>query len=192
MSLRPPILPEDAGAIGEVSVRRWIEEDAEALNLAVLESLEHLRPWMEWAAEPPLSPRARRRQIRQMHVRWAAGGDCNYVIRVGERVAGSCGLHRRLGPGGLEIGYWLHPDFTGRGVATTAAELLTSAAFTVPDIEFVEIHHDQANVRSRRIPERLGYTLVASVPDEPTAPGELGVECRWRVTRDEWVARRAA
>jgi len=185
-------MPADAGTSGSVSVRRWTEADAAALSSAVAESTEHLRPWMEWASEPPLSLQARRRQIRQMEVRWAAGGDCNYVIRVGDAVAGACGLHRRVGPDGLEIGYWLHPLFTGRGVATTAAGLLTDAAFTMPEIEFVEIHHDQANLRSRAVPERLGFRLVASTPDEVSAPNELGISCEWRMTRDEWAARRRA
>jgi len=59
------------------------------------------------------------------------------------RVVGSCGLHRRIAPDGLELGYWIHPDFTGRGLACTIAERLTQAAFAVPEITHVEIHHDK-------------------------------------------------
>jgi RimJ/RimL family protein N-acetyltransferase len=41
-------------------------------------------------------------------------------------VIGSSGLMRRIGPGGLDIGYWLHPAWTGKGLATTAVAALTA------------------------------------------------------------------
>jgi RimJ/RimL family protein N-acetyltransferase len=53
----------------------------------------------------------------------------------------------------------------------------------------VEIHHDKANVASAGVPRRLGYTYVSEQPDEPTAPGEIGIDCTWRVTRSDWLAR---
>lgn len=119
---------------------------------------------------------------------WAAGGDCLYGIFVDGAAAGSCGLHRRLGDDGLEIGYWLRTGFTGRGIATRAARLLTSAAFTVEQIELVEIHHDKANLRSAGVPRRLGFALIGEFEDEVQAPRESGVECRWRMTRERWEA----
>jgi ribosomal-protein-serine acetyltransferase len=45
--------PEPDGVItrGPVTLRRWREDDLDALYRAVIESLDHLRPWMPWAAE---------------------------------------------------------------------------------------------------------------------------------------------
>jgi ribosomal-protein-serine acetyltransferase len=57
-----------------------------------------------------------------------------------------------VGDGGLEIGYWVHGDWTGRGIATDAAVALTDAALGLPGIDWVEIYHDAANVASGRIP----------------------------------------
>jgi RimJ/RimL family protein N-acetyltransferase len=179
-------LPVEAGRSGFVTVRRWRVEDADALCAAVSESLESLAPWMAWVHEPLFSPAERRLEIALAQENWATGTEARYGIFVGDTVAGSCGLHRRLGPDGLELGYWLHPRFSGRGIATLAAAMLTDAAFTLGEIELVEIHHDRANTRSRAIPERLGYRLIAEVPDPPEAPGEIGIECQWRVTREEW------
>ncbi|MDE3132519.1 MAG: GNAT family N-acetyltransferase, partial [Acidobacteriota bacterium] len=143
-----------------MTVRRWRTQDAQALNDAVAASREHLLPWMPWAGEPPMTLAQRLRQLADWEREWRAGGDCVYGIFVGDQVAGGCGLHRRLGPAGLEIGYWLAMGFTGRGVITVAAGLLTDAAFDVPGLELVEIHHDKANERSGAVPRRLGYTLV--------------------------------
>lgn len=172
-----------------MTVRRWRAEDAQALNDAVSSSREHLRPWMPWAGAAPMTLEQRLQLLADWEQGWRAGGDCLCGIFVGEQVAGGCGLHRRLGSGGLEIGYWLAAGFTGQGVMTVAAGLLTDAAFSVPGIELVEIHHDKANARSGAVPRRLGYTLVREVAREPQAPAEIGIECQWRLTRAQWAAR---
>src|SRR5438093_1311993 len=90
--------------------------------------------------------------------------------------AGGChacrgrGLHRRIGPGGLEIGYWVHVDHVGHGYATTAAGALTTLAFEDPAITHVEIHVEPANAASNRVPEKLGFELVGKKRVEPEAP----------------------
>jgi ribosomal-protein-serine acetyltransferase len=95
-------------------------------------------------------------------------------------------LHHRLGPRALEIGYWTHPAFVRSGVATRATALLTDAAFMLPEIEHVEVHHDKANRASAGIPRKLGFRLIAEVPDQREAPAEVGIECRWQMTRERW------
>ena len=111
-------------------------------------------------------------------------------IFVAGAVAGSCGLHRRLGPSALEIGYWVHPSYTRRGLATTAAGLLTEAALSLPEITHVEIHTDKANTASAGVPRRLGYRVAAKRPDGRHAPGEVGIEYVWRMEREVWQRRR--
>jgi ribosomal-protein-serine acetyltransferase len=88
----------------------------------------------------------------------------------------------------LEIGYWVHVDHVGRGLATELSAALTDTAFTVDGIERVEIHHDRANVRSGAVPARLGFTLMGEHPAVRRAPAEEGVDCAWSVTRAEWLA----
>lgn len=46
-------------------------------------------------------------------------------------VIGGCDLHRRLGAGGIEIGYRIHVDAIGNGYATELAGALTRVAFAV-------------------------------------------------------------
>jgi ribosomal-protein-serine acetyltransferase len=69
---------------------------------------------------------------------------------------------------------------------TRVVRALTDAAFTVPAIDVVEIHHDRANLRSAVIPRRLGFTFVGEQPDVVSAPGEAGIDCTWRTTRMTW------
>jgi ribosomal-protein-serine acetyltransferase len=168
-------LPERIEGDG-LLLRRWRVEDAELLGRAVAESVEHLRPWMPWAAEEPLTIAARRQLIASWERDWEGGGDVVLGVFSAAEVAGGTGLHRRRGPGALEIGYWLHPAFVGRGIATATARLLTSTALALPGIDRVEIWHEIANHRSGAVPRRLGFELV----------GEVDGDRVWRTTREAW------
>ena len=97
---------------------------------------------------------------------------------------GSAGLMARIGPGGLEIGYWVHPASTGRGVGTAAAAALTEAALALPGIDHAEIRHDQLNLASGRVPAKLGYAHAETREGRfELAPGDSGKTEIWRITR---------
>lgn len=167
-------------------LRRWLVTDAERLARAVIESRAHLQPWMAFMAKEPQTLQQRRAMLREREREWREGGDVMLGILVAGEVAGSCGLHRRRGPAVLEIGYWVHPSFTRRGLATTVAGLLTDAAFSLPEIAHVEIHTDKANVASSGVPRRLGFRFLGETPDEVTAPAQVGVDCAWQMDRARW------
>jgi RimJ/RimL family protein N-acetyltransferase len=168
---------------GEVTLRRWREQDATALHDVVQESLEHLRPWMAWVADG-YPPEAAAAFVADTADDWARGTAFNYGIFVSGRLAGAASLMARIGPGGLELGYWLHPAYTGRGVATRAASLLVAEAFR-SGARRVEIVTDVANARSAAIPRRLGFEEVdRRPPQEPVTPGEDGLDIIWRLTPD--------
>ena len=180
-------LPNDARS-SRLILRPWTVEDEPLLSAAITTSVEHLLPWMPWAALEPVSAADRLDLIQRWHDEWAAGGDAVFgIFALDGSVLGGTGLHRRLGDGGLEIGYWVHAEHTGNGYAREVARVLTDLAFTIDGIDRVEIHHDRANIASRRVPEALGFTLVAEHEREITAPGECGITCVWRVSRDSWT-----
>jgi ribosomal-protein-serine acetyltransferase len=174
---RPPELLTHAS----VTLRRWRADDAELSFRLITESVEHLAPWMPWAT-PQYSLDDSRDYIRGCEVSWADGTAFQYLILADGSPAGSAGLMARIGPAGLEIGYWVHPAYTGRGVATSAAAALTEAGLALPAIERIEIVHDVRNRASERVPEKLGYEHVESRPrqEPPGIPGDTKV---WRITR---------
>jgi ribosomal-protein-serine acetyltransferase len=176
---RPPELLRRDSAV----LRRWRVTDADVAYRVVFESLGHLRPWMPWAHDH--SPDASLEFVTRCEREWAEGQAYNYAVSADGSTVGSCGLMRRIGPGGLEIGYWIHPSWTRRGLATSSAAALLDAAFELPGVEVVEIHHDEANEASGGVPRRLGFTEVERrrAIEGPTAPGESGVEVVWRTCR---------
>jgi ribosomal-protein-serine acetyltransferase len=185
-------LPEHLIGPDGLILRRWTRDDAAELVEAVADSVEHLRPWMPWIAHEQLSVTERQALIDRWDQEWLAGGDVVMGVFVNDGVAGGCGLHRRIGAGSLEIGYWTARRFLRQGIATTAAGLLIDAAFSDPSITCVEIHHDQANQASAGVPRKLGLRLVREVVDEIQAPGESGISCEWQITRQEWHSLRGS
>ncbi len=172
---RPPAVV-DAGL---VTLHRLRNSDVADLVTAVNTSLEHLRPWMPWAQEPATAETMGAFVFTsQRH--WEHGDDFGYTMRDGDgAVVGGCGLHTRVGQGGLAIGYWVHVDHVGKGVATAAARALTHAALALPGLDRVQIHTDRANARSAAIPPRLGYVMVRVDHRPPAAPGETGDLLIW-------------
>jgi len=170
-------------ATAEVDVRPWTVGDAKALDGAIRESLEHLRPWMAWAADEPMALAERRRLLERWAREEAAGADRYRGIVVGGEVAGAGGLHGRVGPGAWEIGYWVHVGFVRRGVATAAVARLAAEAFADPAVTHVEIHHDVANEASGAVAARAGFHVVEDRANGATAPAERGIERVWRLNR---------
>jgi ribosomal-protein-serine acetyltransferase len=169
---------------GNVTLRRMGIADADDVYALVTASLRHLRPWLEFAAGDYRRADAVR-HARRCEADWEHGTSFTYLIILDEgELAGRCGLNARIGPGGLDIGYWLSPAHTGRGIATAAVAILTTEAFRI-GADRVEIAHDAANRRSGAVPRRLGFTEVGRRPP-PTPnrlPGEIGVEVVWRKVR---------
>ena len=74
----------------------------------------------------------------------------------------------------IEIGYWLRSEYQGRGLMTAAAEALCRMAFGQMGMENVEIKCAAGNLRSNRIPLRLGFRLDRiEVRGEQLADGEF-------------------
>ncbi|MFF9090317.1 GNAT family N-acetyltransferase [Streptomyces sp. NPDC014991] len=173
--------PADVLRSDQVELRRWRGDDIETLHRVITESRDHLLPWMPFAATH--DRKQGERFLAHSEEQWTSGQAYNYAITSGGVVVGSCGLHRRIGPGGLDIGYWLHHAWTGKGLATMAAAALVQAGRKLPSTDRIEIHHDEANPASGAVARRLGFTEVerARVPEGPEAPGETGVRVIWRL-----------
>jgi RimJ/RimL family protein N-acetyltransferase len=162
-------------------LRQFRVGDAKALALAVLGSLEHLRPWMPWADEESTDERFQRQRLRGVEHKAAAGEEWQYGLFPddGSRVLGSFGLMTRQGAGTIEIGYWVHVDEIGHGLATRASAALTDVSLALEGTTTVYIRCDERNVRSAAIPRRLGYALEETVTRAPEAPGESGRLMIW-------------
>lgn len=170
--------PAESFTRDEFSLTRWQSGDCPAVAAAVSGSGAHLADWVPWAVGGYTEADAAE-FLRLTHENWETGRAYEWAIRAGGSLAGAIGVMTR--DGGVEIGYWLAREFTGRGLVTRAVSLLVSDAFA-RGAGYVEIKHDEANVRSGAIPARLGFSVVRKelADDEVRPVACVGVKQVWR------------
>lgn len=162
--------------------------DGLALNAAVCESLDELRPWMPWAQERPTVAQSEA-HVRRMHGRFILREDLCYSIwsrRADggrDQLLGGTGLHRfDWGLRRFEIGYWIRRSAQGRGHVREAVGLLTRLAFGPLRAQRVEIRMEAGNARSRAVAEACGFALEGvlrhAVPGVDGAPRDACVYAR--------------
>lgn len=154
--------------------------DAPALNAAVTESIDALKPYMPWAQTAPSLAQSegdcRRLQARQllredmtlfMFERDADGAEAGFV--------GGTGLHRiDWAVRRFEVGYWCRSSRVGHGFVSEAVEAVTRCAFDQLRARRVEVRMDDANVRSWRVAERAGFALEGVLRNQSLNPaGEV-------------------
>jgi RimJ/RimL family protein N-acetyltransferase len=175
-------------SVDELVIRAYEVDDARELMEAITESIEHLRPWMPWIKYEPQDVHDKRRLIKEFSNEWAERTGFTMAIFEGSRLVGASGFHVRGPEDSLEIGYWVRFGYTGRGIATRAARGLVNEAFQHDSVRRVFINHDESNLRSRMVPERLGFTIHEITQREPLAPADSGTLISWVLTREAWEA----
>jgi RimJ/RimL family protein N-acetyltransferase len=141
-------------------VRCYEPADAALLAESVTENVEHLKPWMPWAHAEPEPFEVKAARVKRFRGMFDLQQDYVYGIfnQEGTRQLGGTGLHTRLGDDQLEIGYWIHKDFTNQGLVTETTAALVRVAFEIIHIHRLEIHCDPGNFASASIPRKLGFT----------------------------------
>ena len=135
--------------------------DGAMVHNALMASKEELKAWMPWAQKDQTVEETEE-NLRRAQAAFILREDIRlYVMRKeDDTFLGSTGLHRiNWDTRTFEIGYWLDSRYTKQGYMTEAVEILTAFAFNELLANRVEIHCDSLNVNSKRIPEKLGFTL---------------------------------
>lgn len=176
-------------------LRCWEPEDAPALRQALDDSDQHLRPWIPFMKEEPRTLEQTIDWVR-MH---RSNFDTDQVYRYGVflrengKLVGENMLLNRVGPGGLEVGYWTHVDSGGNGYATESTSAMIRVAFEIAKVDRVEIHCAPENAASAAIPARLGFHHEATLKDR--APDTEGIDhdlMIWTLFRQDYPGSEAS
>jgi RimJ/RimL family protein N-acetyltransferase len=146
-------------------VRCYEPRDAPLLKEAIDSSLEHLQPWMPWALDEPQTLEQKLELIELFRAAFETGENFTYgIFRADEaELLGGTGLHPRVGPGGLEIGYWVRANATRQGIVTESTAALTRTGFEVCGADRIEIRIEPRNEASFGVPRKLGFLEEATL-----------------------------
>jgi RimJ/RimL family protein N-acetyltransferase len=146
-------------------IRCYEPRDAALMKDAIDSSLEHLRGFMIWARDEPQTLDEKLQLIRLLRSEFDTGGNFSYGIFSSDETEqlGGTGLHPRVGPGGLEIGYFVRASATRQGIATESSAALTRVGFEVCGADRIEIRIEPRNEASFGIPRKLGFGEEATL-----------------------------
>lgn len=141
-----------------LTVRLIRPKDAKKLERLVLGNREWLRPW---EATNPIGPNSFdiRGQIRGLLRQFDDNQGIPFVIEVDGEVAGQLNVANLMfgSVSSAVIGYWIAPEFAGRGAMTAAVAMVSDYLFEVVGLHRVEINIRPENAASLRIVEKIGF-----------------------------------
>jgi RimJ/RimL family protein N-acetyltransferase len=129
-------------------LRRALSTDLDGLH-AVFSQPAAMRYW----STPPHADRQQTREWLDGMIGAAPDVSDDFVVEYEGRVIGKVGCWRLP-----EIGYILHPDHWGRGLATEALTAVIGHIFSTRPIAAVHADVDPRNTGSLRLLARLGFT----------------------------------
>ena len=135
--------------------------DGKVVHAAINASLPELKPWMIFAQKEQTEQEVEA-NIREAYVNYLSRKDLRLLVFLKEsgQFIASSGLHRiDWSIPQFEIGYWIDSRYSGKGYITEAVQGITDFALNELKARRIEIRCDANNVKSRAIPEKLGYTL---------------------------------
>ena len=170
----------------QVDIRPFKPTDADELQRAVLTSVGHIGPWLDWC-----TPRYTRSDARDWVCEsidlWAQGLAFRWVI---------VGKARRDFLGCVEIcmstceehvgqmGYWVRRQAIGQGVCSQGAAQALDWAFNALDLQRVELFVQPSNDASIGVAHKLGAELIDQQHDQIFYNGQSQVANRYQIEAD--------
>jgi RimJ/RimL family protein N-acetyltransferase len=142
--------------------------DGVALNAAIRESLDDLRPWMPWADHVPEIAETEA-NVCAAYENYKAGTDLrlNLYLKGTGTLIGCAGLHRiDWNVPKFDIGYWVRSSYAGQGYITEAVNAITQFAFEKLGAHRVSIQMNPRNTRSRMVAERAGFEFEGTLRND--------------------------
>jgi ribosomal-protein-serine acetyltransferase len=158
-------------------------EEAAAL---VQRNLEHLRPWMPWAVEGYSVSHAAD-WIKLSLDAFVKDGTIGALIMLDDKIVGSIGFHDLdTANRHASIGYWIDKQHEGKGIVSRCCRVLINYLFDTMELHRLQINCNVENLRSRAIPERLGFRLEGTLREVEFVDGKFRDWAVYGLLRDEW------
>lgn len=98
--------------------------------------------------------------VQRQHDRLVTGAGYSFCVALSatDEAVGGAGLWlSSIGQGRATAGYCIAPGSRGRGLAGQALQALTTFAWTLPDVQRIELYIEPWNIASERTAQTVGY-----------------------------------
>lgn len=175
-------------AHGAVGLRPLELGDAKAWREARIRGAAWLKPWE--ATVPPGAgdrPATFRTMVRKLSKLARDGQAMPFAITVDGEFAGQVTVSNivRGSAQFASIGYWVDPQFAGRGVVPMAVALVIDHCFGTARLHRIEISIRPENVNSLRVVQKLGIAEVGYAPRYLHIDGDWRDHRQFAVTSEE-------
>lgn len=119
----------------------------------------------------------------------AAGLEWHWIMRMADEPCHTIGSISLYDQPGNNRGFWLAPQWQGKGYIREACEVINTYWFETLGHSVMQVPKAVGNHASRRVSEREGMRLVDTQPGSFVS-GPLFKEI-WELTREEWLERKA-
>jgi len=152
----------------------FLSGDGSVVNEAIKESSNELSKWLPFAQNTPTVEETES-NMRDAHIKFLARESLRFLIfhKETEEFIGISSIHNidwEVKKG--EMGYWVNQKFSGNGYMTEAIKVLTDLAMNKMGFTRLEISCESTNLKSRAIPEKLGFQLEAVLKNEDLSADE--------------------
>ncbi|MCX7783433.1 MAG: GNAT family N-acetyltransferase [Meiothermus sp.] len=159
---------------------------AEALFALTDANRKHLRRWLPWVDDNTTLDDTKA-FIQGTLEGFARGEQLPLTVWYRKKLAGTLTLFDIKPPHcTAEIGYWLGAAFEGKGLMTRSVEALINYAFFEMGLGRLEIRASTKNLKSRAIPERLGFTLEGILRQEVRLYGRPQDMALYALLKQDW------
>jgi len=163
--------------------------DARAVFEQVDANRLRLRRWLPWLDENR-SPADSRAYILRMRAQARTGLGLSYGLWWKGRLVGVAGFNWiDTANHSAAIGYWLAREAEGHGLMTAAVSALLRHGFRRLDLNRIEIRAGIRNLRSRAIPERLGFRREGTLRQAEWVNGRYVDHAVYGLLAEEWSSR---
>jgi RimJ/RimL family protein N-acetyltransferase len=153
-------------------LRSPLPGDEREVRQAIIETFQDLNTWLIWAKKKP-TLKEMKANIKKARKQFLARKDLRMHLyrKDTKEFVGVSGLHRiDWSVPKFEIAYWCRKKFQGQGYILEAAKAITNFAFKSLKARRVEIRVDEKNIKSKKIPLKLGFHFEGKVINHSRNP----------------------
>lgn len=169
-----------------IRLERTAEKHAIGLYYAVEANRVHLSKFLPWVSDIQSSADYIA-YIKNCEVLFAENKEISFVILLNEVPVGRIGLHYlNLQNKNAAIGYWITEKAQGKGIIIRSCRAVMSYGFQELGLRRIEITAATINLKSRAVPEKLGFQKEGVMRQVELVNGEFLDWVLYSMLNTEW------